>query len=876
MRWTLMMCALAFLAEDAPAADRIEGLPMETTAEGRARMEALAQEGPQAVRDLVSQLVAPGSGNDASVRRALHGLAITACGEGREEMRTMVEDVFVEALGSKAAPPVKDFILKQLQIVGTDACVEAVGRFLLDEDLQEPATQTLVAIGSPDALARIRRAAKKAKGDRCVPLIMALGALADEESVQVVLKKSGSEDRDIRLVALYALANSGDVSVGAAFKDALLSDDAYERAEALSCTCLWIRRLAEKGDRDKATEAIRDLQATWGPKDSHFACTALTLLVDVQGQGALGEVMAALDSQDAEVVERACDLLAGMSGQEVNDKLAQRLKDAEAPTRARIVEILGRRGEAKVFPVLLESVRDGDVGVRLAAIPVVARMDPSRALPHLLKILEAQEGAEVQAVKDAIVAIPGQEVQASLAEAIRASASPALKVALMDVLVRRDAQGYLATVVACAEDKTSGDVRRGAAKALRNLGGPSEIPLMLRLLEDDGVRQEAETSSAALCGKIAEDSARSDLVIQAMATASIPAQCSMIRILGKNGDPKALNVVKSLLQEENAEIRDVAIRSLADWPNALAANDLFGLATSASDETHRILCLRGAIRVAGLPGDRSPQDTVAMYQRAMALATRAEEMKMGLGGLGEMAFSGALVEVSRCLGREDLAQEAISATMKIGKALLKIDRIAATQAMKTVLDASKDEGLRKEAQDLLKQVESFADFVTAWQVSGPYASEGKKCEDLFDQVFPPEIADGQQAQWRVVTVGSDAHPMFLEIGNVFQGKENSVAYLKTRVRASEAQDAVLQIGTDDGVKVWVNGAQVHAVNGPRGCKMGEDQIPIKLSSDWTDLMLKVIQCDGSWRACAEIVAAGEGVVKGLEINPMPSVAISTP
>jgi len=125
-------------------------------------------------------------------------------------------------------------------------------------------------------------------------------------------------------------------------------------------------------------------------------------------------------------------------------------------------------------------------------------------------------------------------------------------------------------------------------------------------------------------------------------------------------------------------------------------------------------------------------------------------------------------------------------------------------------------------------------------------------------------------------VGGDAHPMFLEIGNVFQWKENAVAYLKTRVRASEAQDAVLQIGTDDGVKVWVNGTQVHAVNGPRGCKMGEDQIPIKLGPDWIDLMLKVIQCDGSWRACAEIVAPGEGVVKGLEIHPVPSPATSVP
>jgi len=82
------------------------------------------------------------------------------------------------------------------------------------------------------------------------------------------------------------------------------------------------------------------------------------------------------------------------------------------------------------------------------------------------------------------------------------------------------------------------------------------------------------------------------------------------------------------------------------------------------------------------------------------------------------------------------------------------------------------------------------------------------------------------------------------------GGDNAAAYLGTMFLSERAQKAVLEIGSDDGVKVWLNGQVVHSNNASRGVRPGEDKVAVDLAEGRNALMLKVTNGGGGWGACA--------------------------
>ncbi len=101
------------------------------------------------------------------------------------------------------------------------------------------------------------------------------------------------------------------------------------------------------------------------------------------------------------------------------------------------------------------------------------------------------------------------------------------------------------------------------------------------------------------------------------------------------------------------------------------------------------------------------------------------------------------------------------------------------------------------------------------------------------------------------------------IGNA----QDAVAYLRAGIWSAQAQKATLQLGTDDGVKVWLNGKQIHANNAARGVAVDQDKVEVSLQQGVNTLLLKVTNGGGDWGAIARFVGEG-GLLGNLnEISP---------
>jgi WD40 repeat protein/tetratricopeptide (TPR) repeat protein len=135
------------------------------------------------------------------------------------------------------------------------------------------------------------------------------------------------------------------------------------------------------------------------------------------------------------------------------------------------------------------------------------------------------------------------------------------------------------------------------------------------------------------------------------------------------------------------------------------------------------------------------------------------------------------------------------------------------------------------------------DIVPYWIV-GPYPEELKKAfppETDPDPARPVDGHDGARLYWRAVNSGPDG---FLDFGRYFDRAVHVSAYALTYVQSPRKQDATLLVGSDDQVRIWLNGQLVHENDTFRPAARGQDRVSVAFSAGWNRLLFKVVNRTG--------------------------------
>ena len=138
----------------------------------------------------------------------------------------------------------------------------------------------------------------------------------------------------------------------------------------------------------------------------------------------------------------------------------------------------------------------------------------------------------------------------------------------------------------------------------------------------------------------------------------------------------------------------------------------------------------------------------------------------------------------------------------------------------------------------------------AWMIIGPFDNTDKAG---FDTQYPPETqvdftseypGKGKTAKWFRPKAGQmDGYVNLLQLIQPF---EWAVAYAATCVQSPNTREVQLRIGSDDDVKVWLNGELVLSKAVDRGAAVDQDIIPIRLRTGPNQLLLKVCNRTGGW------------------------------
>ncbi len=115
-----------------------------------------------------------------------------------------------------------------------------------------------------------------------------------------------------------------------------------------------------------------------------------------------------------------------------------------------------------------------------------------------------------------------------------------------------------------------------------------------------------------------------------------------------------------------------------------------------------------------------------------------------------------------------------------------------------------------------------------------------------------------------------SNPVTLDLSDAVGGEER-VAYLETMVVSPEARTLRMGVGSDDGVKVWVNQQYMHGNNASRGVRLNQDQFDVDLNAGENTIRVKVIQGTGDWGVAVSLSTLNKKEnLEGLYIAPSPS------
>ncbi|HMA52923.1 MAG TPA: glycoside hydrolase family 172 protein [Acidobacteriota bacterium] len=155
-------------------------------------------------------------------------------------------------------------------------------------------------------------------------------------------------------------------------------------------------------------------------------------------------------------------------------------------------------------------------------------------------------------------------------------------------------------------------------------------------------------------------------------------------------------------------------------------------------------------------------------------------------------------------------------------------------------------------------------FIRDWNLAGPF--NAADMDDL-STVYPPETEtapaksykgkDGAAVGWR--TFRADASG-YVRLDDLIRPNEQAIVYGLAYVFSPDDRTASLLLGSDDGVRVWVNGELVHTNPIYRAAEPDLDRVSVRLKKGWNKVLVKDLQGAGGWGFYVRL-ADPEGVLR---------------
>jgi len=412
-----------------------------------------------------------------------------------------------------------------------------------------------------------------------------------------------------------------------------------------------------------------------------------------------------------------------------------------------------------------------------------------------------------------------------------------------------EAMARYRTVLAEAPDTV---LKGGAIAGLGRFGDDSVIPELAAILKDPNASQTASPALGALCSL--QGRAANLGLLDVWASLPPDAGAALLLNFGTRRD----SVLTPLLVEQ-AQSADPSMRAAA----------LEGLVRSGAPEAAPVLAkalldapgaerppLEDQVRrLANDLRDHNQPEAAGRAYLALYRTTADPDLKAAaLEGVRRYPVPEAFDIVMGMLASGDA--ESMPVAGMIGVAMAAMDAGKKEEGQKildTLMTKMGDPATARQVIEALGRMPDPGRYagqlgaIQKWRVVGPFdwtPADGFAKTFINEPNVDLSATYDKGQQWKPLETGHLAG--HLDLTGPLEMRDNAAAFAHCVISVSEDMDATLRGGSDDGLKIWVNGEVVHENDVDRGYAPDSDVAPVKLKAGKNAVLVMISQRMGGW------------------------------
>ena len=642
------------------------------------------------VNDLIPRLAAANVTERYGAWMELQDMASKSSRPGAESEREELDKVLADKVGDEDVPqPARMWMIRQLEYIGGDDSVNALTETMRgsDAELRECARRALEKNRSTRATTSLRTALVEG-GDASweIGLINALGQRRDPKAVAAIAARLGKAE--ISATATRALGRIGTPEAMEALWKSIQAKDA---ADALIVAAN--ERLAAK-EVSGAKAIFERLYAAERPITVRVA--ALFGLAKADYAGASGKITEALTGSEPRLQNAAIAAIAAANDSGMGAVIEGLWPKVSAEVRVKMLASLPGMPEK----LALEMANAEDAAARVAAIEALGRVGGAASVPVLFKAAGG-EGPEKTAATTALNRLADKNAVRAMHGLATDGEIPSRVIAIATLAARRD-MGIMPHLLTYAQEPNA-TIREAALAAYGRIGGDSEVALLSKLVRMNPT-PNAISALEAVCGRVKDRAAAVEAVFDALNLAQEKEVARFLTAFSLLGGKKGMELVGSMTESADPEVKNDAIRALSSWPDYTAAENLLALATkAATPENHYVLAMQGIARLARTAENEPADKRAELVLAAMKITRSAAEKKLLLAALADVPHAKSAQAIKEFLADPDLKSDAALAGLGLAENLMKSDKALAKEVAQAVETANISPETARRAQRLLRR-----------------------------------------------------------------------------------------------------------------------------------------------------------------------------
>jgi len=780
------------------------------------------------------------------------------------------EAATIAALKAAQSPAQKDQACQRLKLIGTEKAVPALAELLVDEQLSHSARYALETIPGEQASAALRDALGRTKGAVKAGIIDSLGARRDVQVTSALATCLADSDPMVVSSAGAALGRIGGPEAVAALAGARQSTSGQRREVIVDAllTCAEGQVAAQPASALGMERAADIYGAVYNSTEPEHQRTAAFLgLVLTSGANGTTLVRAALQGKDAAALKAALQLVREIKGAQGTRAFAAALPKMSADRQPALIQALAQRGDSAAAGAVAALVTSPSPQVRQSALSALGFIGDSSVAVLLAKTAASSTGAEQEAARTSLASLRDPKV-CDVLLVVMPKAEPLVQAEIVRALGQRQDTAAVGALLKMAQTADE-PARLLALRSLATLADATQVKPLIALVisaATEAQRDAAEQALASAAARAPRPEASAPEIVAAMKGADLSARIALLRVAGRLGGTASLAALRDGLRDREPALVDAALRTMADFGPADAAGDLLSIAADKQRSmAHHVLALRGYWRLVGASAGRPADERWRMCQAGLGVCARPEDLRLGLSEMAKIPHLAALQRAQQLCDNADVRTEAQSACIRIAAALAGTNPTESRDALRAIEKTAASDDIRAEARKVLSSMNQYAGYITAWAVAGPFRQAGRQCAELFDVAFAPEKG-GAKVEWKALAPPADPTLFWqADLLPVCDG-DQCVVYVKSRVFCARQQNVKLEIGSDDGNKIWLNGKLVHAKNVMRPIQPAQDSANATLKEGWNDFLIKITQNNQGCAVCVRIRNTDGSPIDGLRFE----------